>query len=252
MAQPNLLLYDPATGAEVMFPTVPSDGVSVEAGTTKLTVKLEDLGDVSVPDGRAPTRYSWSSTFFGPAREAEPFVQGYRPPSDLVAQIDNWHDAQYSPALRTRLRFILSEAGEVIGSHFARVNKEVYIDSWRWQNVGAYGDVTYSLTLEEVRVIAVRMDNPSANLGSDPGAPPVELEVVAEAEPIPIPATYTVRSGDSLIKIAQQELGDSSRWGEIYDNNIDAIGPNPNLIHPGLVLQMPGGVATPEVEETPE
>jgi nucleoid-associated protein YgaU len=49
---------------------------------------------------------------------------------------------------------------------------------------------------------------------------------------------YVVKSGDSLSKIAKQELGDASRWPEIYEANKDQI-KDPNLIHPGQELKLP-------------
>jgi LysM repeat protein len=52
--------------------------------------------------------------------------------------------------------------------------------------------------------------------------------------------TVTVRGGDSLSAIAQRELGDGSRWREIFDANRDQLA-NPNVIHPGQVLKLPGG-----------
>lgn len=56
----------------------------------------------------------------------------------------------------------------------------------------------------------------------------------------------TVKAGDSLSAIAARELGDASRWREIYNLNKDVVGANPDLIHPGQQLRMPGdaGVAT--------
>ncbi len=48
----------------------------------------------------------------------------------------------------------------------------------------------------------------------------------------------TVQPGDSLWKIAQKNLGDGSRWREIYDLNKDQIA-NPNLIQPGQQFKMP-------------
>lgn len=51
-------------------------------------------------------------------------------------------------------------------------------------------------------------------------------------------ATYTVKSGDSLGKIAKS-LG-LSGWQELYNLNKGVIGSNPNLIKPGQVLQVPG------------
>ena len=51
---------------------------------------------------------------------------------------------------------------------------------------------------------------------------------------------YTVQSGDSLSKIAQQKLGDASKWPQIYDANRATIGDNPDLIKPGQRLRIPG------------
>lgn len=51
--------------------------------------------------------------------------------------------------------------------------------------------------------------------------------------------TYTVKSGDSLSAIAESEMGDAKRWPELYEANKDAIGKNPDMIHPGLELKVP-------------
>jgi nucleoid-associated protein YgaU len=50
--------------------------------------------------------------------------------------------------------------------------------------------------------------------------------------------TYTVKSGDSLSKIAKQFYGDPGKWKKIHAANADKI-PNPDLIHPGLQLTIP-------------
>lgn len=50
--------------------------------------------------------------------------------------------------------------------------------------------------------------------------------------------TYTVKAGDSLSRIAQQEYGDASQWQRIYEANRSTIS-NPDLIHPGQVLHLP-------------
>lgn len=51
--------------------------------------------------------------------------------------------------------------------------------------------------------------------------------------------TYTVKSGDTLSDIAQAEMGDAKRWPELYAANKDAVGSNPDMIHPGLELKIP-------------
>lgn len=54
------------------------------------------------------------------------------------------------------------------------------------------------------------------------------------------PAEYTVEKGDSLWNIAQKNLGDGSKWTEIYKLNQDSIGQNPDLIFSGNHLKLPG------------
>lgn len=52
---------------------------------------------------------------------------------------------------------------------------------------------------------------------------------------------YSVKPGDNLWDIAHDQLGDGTKWGEIYKANAQVIGDNPRLIMPGQELQMPGG-----------
>ena len=54
----------------------------------------------------------------------------------------------------------------------------------------------------------------------------------------PLGHGYTVQPGDSLSKIAKKIYGESGRWKEIWEANRAKI-PNPDLIHPGLELQIP-------------
>lgn len=59
-----------------------------------------------------------------------------------------------------------------------------------------------------------------------------------ETSGAPNNATYTVKSGDCLWNIARKQLGDGSRWKEIYELNRDKI-KNPNLIYPNQTLTLP-------------
>ena len=52
--------------------------------------------------------------------------------------------------------------------------------------------------------------------------------------------TYTVKSGDSLSKIAKNLYGDAQQWHKIHQANLDQI-KDPNLIHPGQKLIIPRG-----------
>ena len=51
-------------------------------------------------------------------------------------------------------------------------------------------------------------------------------------------ATYTVKSGDTLSKIAREFLGDANAYMEIFNANRDQL-TDPNLIKPGQVLKIP-------------
>ena len=65
-----------------------------------------------------------------------------------------------------------------------------------------------------------------------------------EAKPAPASAdasphdTYTVKSGDSLSKIAKHYYGDAQQWKRIHQANLDQI-KDPNLIYPGQRLIIP-------------
>jgi len=51
--------------------------------------------------------------------------------------------------------------------------------------------------------------------------------------------TYTVKSGDTLSKIAKQHLGNANAYMKIFEANRDQLS-NPDLIKPGQVLKIPG------------
>jgi len=50
--------------------------------------------------------------------------------------------------------------------------------------------------------------------------------------------TYTVQKGDSLSKIAKQELGDANAWKRIFEANRDVLDA-PDKIQPGQTLKLP-------------
>jgi nucleoid-associated protein YgaU len=97
-------------------------------------------------------------------------------------------------------------------------------------------------------------ENPLGNplgspLGGSSGSPAPKADfsdvqsgssTTAPATPQPAAAaeTYTVKSGDSLSRIAKHVYGDGSKWRAIFDANRDQID-NPDLIHPGQVLKLP-------------
>ena len=60
----------------------------------------------------------------------------------------------------------------------------------------------------------------------------------AASKAAPTMQEYTIKSGDSLSKIAKQFYGDASKWSIIHMANKDII-KDPNLIHPNQKIKIP-------------
>jgi LysM repeat protein len=69
-------------------------------------------------------------------------------------------------------------------------------------------------------------------------APAATASAVPAAKSTAQQRTYTVKSGDTLSKIAKQELGNASEYTKIFEANRDQLA-NPDLIKPGQVLRLP-------------
>jgi nucleoid-associated protein YgaU len=54
----------------------------------------------------------------------------------------------------------------------------------------------------------------------------------------PSARSYTIKSGDSLSKIAKQQYGNAADWQKIYQANRDTI-KDPNMIYPGQTIKIP-------------
>lgn len=65
-----------------------------------------------------------------------------------------------------------------------------------------------------------------------------EIKVTGGGAAAATAKTYTVKSGDTLSKIAKEHLGDANAYMKIFDANKDQL-KNPDLIKPGQVLKLP-------------
>ena len=70
-----------------------------------------------------------------------------------------------------------------------------------------------------------------------PTAPPARSTQTATATAV-APKTYTVKSGDTLRKIAKEHLGNAADYMKIFNLNKDQLS-DPNKINPGQVLRLP-------------
>lgn len=67
----------------------------------------------------------------------------------------------------------------------------------------------------------------------------VSVSVDSTAEMLPPEVkTYTVEKGDTLSKIAKEQLGHASAWKQIFEANRDVLD-DPDRIFPGQVIKLP-------------
>ncbi|MBU5441205.1 LysM peptidoglycan-binding domain-containing protein [Paenibacillus sp. MSJ-34] len=100
---------------------------------------------------------------------------------------------------------------------------------------GEPGDVYFDITCRTWRNVKVRTSQASSASGGGQTAAADNSRPDLKKTP----KTYVVKAGDSLSKIAKQQLKSSSRWKEIYNLNKKVIGPDPNKLKPGQKLVMP-------------
>ena len=107
-----------------------------------------------------------------------------------------------------------------------------------------YGDARYAGTIWEAnyRIIGA---NPNAIFPGQrltlPGttARPIVAVPLPVRGPIGQRANYTIQPRDFLRWIAQRAYGTEIFWPEIYHANRNVLGPNPDLIYPGVAVFIP-------------
>jgi len=73
--------------------------------------------------------------------------------------------------------------------------------------------------------------------GNTPGIGEVEAQIDIENEPAQT-VFYTVKSGDTLSKIAKEQYGDATKYPAIFEANKPMLS-DPDKIYPGQTLRIP-------------
>lgn len=118
-------------------------------------------------------------------------------------------------------------------------NLTVALEDYQLTEDAAEGfDIMVSVSLKQYRHYGTKTVSVQQT-GNGTGMPTAVIEAPKrETSTAPQNTTYTVKNGDCLWNIAKQQLGDGSRYTEIYERNKDKIN-NPNLIHAGQDLILP-------------
>ncbi len=199
-------------GNRIRFPLNP-EKVTAQTEAKLQTFEVISLGDIVLPRGYSPTRFTWEGVLPGELRKNNTHVKSWRDPKELLGILSGWR------IKGEKLRLLVTETP---------INHDVYIDTLEHTWSGGHGDAQYNITLVEARELIITTQ-PQTQAQPEPPKRPAP----------PTPKTYTVKSGDTLYGIAKQILADGGRWQEIYSANTSVIGNDPNSIYPGQVLRIP-------------
>ena len=215
----EIILQEAESGDIVRLPMAP-DSIRVKDAARFLSYDIMNTGEHKMPLGEELTSFSWQGMLPGMNRATAPYVNllAWKPPAYFLNKFAVWRNKG------TKLKLIVP---------LTPINHAVYLETFQHEYSGGMGDVEYSIEFCAAKDIIIGTEDGAAN---QEGA---GVKTTSPAANPPAATTYTVKSGDSLWKIAQKQLGDGSRWREIYDLNRDTIGSNPNLIYAGQVYNMP-------------
>jgi LysM repeat protein len=215
-----------SSGDEVLHLPVNPEELSIQSGAKVQTVSVLDLGDIALPRGNTPARVTFDCFFPGAARQSDPWWRApWRPPLEYVAVLGQWK------ANHARVRLLVTDS-QVSGW-------DLVIEQFDRTERGGAGDIYYSLAMIEARELRVLTDQEVLAQAQAAGAD-VGLAALGASRSEPErPATWTVAPGQTLWEIARRAYGDGGRWRDVWQANLDLIGPNPDSITAGMELALP-------------
>ncbi|PWU23563.1 hypothetical protein C5B42_02510 [Candidatus Cerribacteria bacterium 'Amazon FNV 2010 28 9'] len=134
------------------------------------------------------------------------------------------------------------------GQGLSQIAKEVYGNGAKWKQIADANNVKAPYTLKAGQTLTIPQDQAATDMGtaqtvtSSTAVAPVQTStasITPSTTTAAIDATYTVKKGDHLWKIALTEYGSGYSWVKIYSANKKLIGKNPGVIRPGMQLSLP-------------
>ncbi|CEH29464.1 hypothetical protein AM501_06685 [Aneurinibacillus migulanus] len=214
------------------FPVNPPE-IRVESGALWNVLSISQSGEISVPGGHPLTRISFSSFFPRDYNGSYCEYPDIPKPTDFTDKISRWKET------KRPVRFqVVGFGGRHTGLNYAMCITKFDF----WEQAGSPGDIYFTLEMQEYRFITLRPVEAAVSKATG-----VKTILKAASKPIrpnekEIPTTYTVKSGDTLTKIAQRMRTQGHKdidAHKLYAANKKVIGKNMNLIKPGQVLTIP-------------
>ncbi|QVY62991.1 LysM peptidoglycan-binding domain-containing protein [Cytobacillus gottheilii] len=206
----------------VRFPVNP-ESLSIRSPFGYEDVTVSRAGEVTVIGDRLPKEFTFSSFF---PREYNPTYCEYSnipKPWDAIETLERLRDN------RKPIRFTVT--GTPIS--YRVLIRDLDIEPER---AGSPGDIYFTISLKVYTDVTIRKVGETKNSTTT-------TKAKRPSSKSPAPKTYTVKSGDSLWKIAAKPsiYNNGARWATIYNHpkNKALIGKNPDLIRPGQKLVIP-------------
>ncbi|MEK3867689.1 LysM peptidoglycan-binding domain-containing protein [Paenibacillus sp. FSL H7-0716] len=196
------------------------------------TYSITDLGQINVIKAPGLKTIQFESFFpaIQPGGTVPSFVSSanWGQPADYIQLIEDWMNK------KKPIRFIFTSLG-------LKINLAMSIEVFNYKEVaGRPGDFEYELELKEYVFYAAKKVTLKTNTTpAGTTTTTTKKEPAKRADERTKSKTVTIKSGDTLMKIAKRELGDGSRWKEIQKLNglTDA---QLKTLKIGSVLKLPG------------
>lgn len=221
--QVDIYLREKNGNRELRFPILP-EKITYKSGDTEFaTYEIMNRGAVAIPTGVGLAKIGWEADFPGEGRQNDPAIRGsWNPPKHYHDTLEDWKSKG------TLLTVIVTGYP---------INFDVDISAYEADLSGPYGDMQYTLNLQEHRDIVIKTEQVSTNSSES-------------TRPTQQTTSYTIKSGDTLWRIAERFLGSGSKWTIIYEANKDIIeetakkrglksSDNGHWIFPGVTLSIP-------------
>lgn len=231
-------------GRTIQFPVMPEE-ISVKYPSTNQTYNLLAIGEVVQTRLPGLAEYKWESFFPGKTAPWINTAGEFQPPSFYIGKINGYKETGLP------IRLVIKRWAD--GGQLFDTNTQAVVEDFEvTEKGGEVGDFYYSITLKEYRPYAAKLvtlqtatkaATPSATTAAKAAScasaatKAVSAITQIQRDVAKVKAlVYTVKSTDTLWKIAKGQLNDGSLFGTIMKlNGLKDV----NDIRAGLKLKLP-------------